>query len=158
MHSRIFQISTSPIHKDDYIEEDEYYDHWFLHSVADYVNGNTDRGNDIEWLQCCYKNNGLSFGKDDDGEYFIVADKIKYFESKFEAFKQALGALSTITIEDFVNDKCGMDVYRLKAAYDDKFGFYIDSDDTSLVTFDEFIRFADMDTRFYIGATIDYHF
>lgn len=48
MHSRIYQISKTPIDRDDYIEESKYYDHWFLNSVADYVDDDTNRDDDIE--------------------------------------------------------------------------------------------------------------
>ena len=67
MHSRIYQISKTPIDRDDYIEESNYYDHWFTSSIADYVSGDTNRDDDIEWLQNCYVNKGLSFGQDKNG-------------------------------------------------------------------------------------------
>lgn len=158
MHSRIYQISTKPIHKDDYIEESNYYDHWFTNSVADYVNGNTDREDDIDWLKSCYKAQGLSFGVDEDGEYFIVEDKSKYFAKSFELFQKALKELSEITIDDFLTTKYGMKMYNLKSAYDDEFGFYVDGDGIGMETFDAFVRYADVNAKYYIGATIDYHF
>lgn len=163
MHGRIFQISTKPIHKDDYIEEDRYYDHWFVGSIANYVNGDTDGAEDLEWLRDCYEARGISFGADinDDGSnsvYLIVEDKSKYFAQKFESFQKTINELSTITLDDFVSSKCGMQMYNLKEAYDDKFGFYVDGDETSLETFDAFIRYAEVGTKYYIGATIDYHY
>ena len=157
MHSRIFQISTKPIHKDDYIEEDRYYDHWFLNSVADYVNDDTDRAEDIEWFKDCYEKDGLSFGVDENGEYFIVEDKVKFFEPNFKRFQNALQGLLTTTLDDFISGKCGYQLYDLKSAYDDKFGFYIDGDEFSLDTLNAFIRYAEVGTKYYIGATIDYH-
>ena len=160
MHSRIYQISKAPIDRDDYIKESTYYDHWFLNSVADYVNEDTNRNDDIKWLQSCYGNKGLSFGQDDNGKYFIVEDKAKYFETNFEEFKKALVELSNITIDDFISDKGGMDLYRLKSSYDDEFGFYIDDGGEyyGLTTFDSFMRDANTGEKYYIGATIDYHF
>lgn len=157
MHSRIYQISTKPIHKDDYIEEDRYYDHWFINSVADYVNGDTDRAEDIEWLKDCCEARGISFGKDDGGEYLIVEDKNRYFAQKFERFQRTLSELSPITLDEFISAACGMQMYNLKDAYDEKFGFYVDGDEFSLETFDTFIRYAEVGTKYYIGATIDYH-
>jgi hypothetical protein len=50
-----------------------------------------------------------------------------------------------------------MQMYNLKDAYDEKFGFYVDGDEFSLDTFDTFIRYAEVGTKYYIGATIDYH-
>lgn len=158
MHSRIFQISKEPIKKDDYIEESNYYDHWFTNSIADYVDGDTDREDDIQWLKDCYADSGLSFGIDDGGEYFIIEDKVKYFAKRFDVFQKTLKELQDITLDDFASGKCGMYMYTLKSTYDDEFGFYIDSEDTSLETFDSFIRHSGNGAKFYIGATIDYHF
>ena len=88
MHSRIYQISTNPIHKDDYIDESNYYDHWFTNSVADYVNGDTNRADDIKRLKSCYDNSGLLFGVDNDGEYFIVEDKQNTLPTSWKYSKQ----------------------------------------------------------------------
>lgn len=157
MHSRIFQISKTPIHKDDYIDESRYYDHWFLDSIAAYVDDDTDRAEDIEDLEYCYGAHGISFGVDKGGEYFIVEDKVKYFKSNFKRFQEALNELSTVTLEDFASGGCSMQIYRLKEAYDDKFGYYVDGDEVYLKTFDEFIRYSNNGSKYYIGATIDYH-
>ena len=161
MHSRIYQISKTPIDRDDYIEEDKYYNHWFTNIVADYVNGDTNRNDDIEWLQNCYGNEGLSFGQDENGEYFVVEDKPKYFESNFEEFKKALQELSEKTLDNFISGgESDISLYRLKKSYDDEFGFYVDDDGEyqGLATFDCFMRCATVGEKYYIGATIDYHF
>lgn len=158
MHSRIYQISTNPIHKDDYIDESNYYDHWFTNSVADYVNGDTNRADDIKRLKSCYDNSGLSFGVDNDGEYFIVEDKTKYFANKLEIFQAILKELSSITLDDFISDKCGVQMYRLKEAYEDKYGFYVDNEGWGMTSLDACIRYTENGTKYYIGATIDYHF
>lgn len=157
MHSRIYQISKTPIDECDYIEESHYYDHWFVGSIADYVNDRTDRNDDIQWLKDCYEERGISFGVDDNGEYFIVEDKIQYFTPKFEAFQKALRELSTSTLDDFVNGKSGYPLYSLKSAFNEKFGFYVDGEDINTESFDGFVRYADVGVKYYIGATIDYH-
>lgn len=157
MHSRIYQISTMPIDKCDYIEEDKYYDHWFTNSVADYVDGNTDRKDDIEWFKDCYESRGLSFGADNGGEYFVIEDKLKYFAPKLAEFKEQIKELLDVTIEDFASAKLNMNVYRLRMAYEEKFGFYIDGNDWGVCALDDFIRSNHNGSKFYIGATIDYH-
>ena len=160
MHSKIYQISKTPIDKDDYIEESNYYDHWFTNSVADYVDDDTNRNDGIEWLKDCYEKKGLSFGQDDNGEYFIVEDKTKFFEANFENFQKELKELSEKTLDDFMGGESNMSLYRLKSLYDDKFGFYIDDGGEyhGIATFDRFMRCATVGTKYYIGATIDYHF
>lgn len=158
MHSRIFQISRGPISKCDYIEESHYWDHWFTNSHADYVNGNTNRKGDIEWFRDCYNNRGLTFEVDDGGEYFVIEDKMKYFAPKFEEFQKIIKELIGSTLDDFATTKLDMDIYRLKSTYEDKCGFYVDGDDWGLCTLDDFVRWNDVGTKLYIGATIDYHF
>ena len=157
MHSRIYQISKEPINKRDYIEESHYYDHWFTNSVADYVNGNTDRDDDIQWLKDCYEERGLSFGTDNNGEYLVVEDKVKYFTVKFETFQKTLTELSKTTLDDFANGECGYSLYKLKEAYCDKFGFYAEIEEADTIEFDGFVRLAEVGVKYYIGATIDYH-
>jgi hypothetical protein len=152
MHSRIFQISFDPIEKKEYIVESNYWDHWFVREIADYVNGNTDRDDDIKWLEdCC---DGFVFGKDDDGEYFIVENKEEYFKEKFERFMQTLDKIKNYTLKDFTNGF--FEMWTLKDAYEDKFGFYVDADG-ELMNLDDFVRGCAKGEKYYIGGTIDYH-
>lgn len=157
MHSRIYQISKTPIDREDYIEEDKYYDHWFTSRIADYVNGDTNRDDDIEWLRDCYENKGLSFGKDDNGEYFIIENKAKYFESDFEGFQRTLNELSKKTLDDFIGHTNEMLMFRLNNLYEDEYGFYVEDEYCGCATFSSFMRHATVGDKYYIGATIDYH-
>lgn len=152
MHSRIYQISTEPIHKDDYIGECDFYDHWFLNSIADYVNDDTDRDEDIKWLKECAK--GYVVDSDEHGPYIMITNKEDYFKGAFEKFKGALDKIKDCTIEDF--SKGIHEMWTLKDAYEDKFGFYVYTDDP--ITFNDFVRRAELNQKLYIGATIDYHF
>ena len=136
MHSRIFQVSEKPIDKADYIEESNYWDHWFIGSVADYVNDNCDRNDDIQWLADCAK--GYSVGRDKNGEYLIIENKEKYFEDAFRQFKATLDVLKDCTLQDFTKDI--FEMYGLKNAYEEKF-----------------IRNFPENVKYYIGGTIDYH-
>ena len=157
MHSRIFQVSTMPIDEEDYTCESYYYDHWFLHQIADYVDEDCDRDDSIEWLDSCAK--GYEICQDNNGNYrIIVVNKEEYFASAYEVFVEELKKLGTPTIEQF---STGLDLYRLKNAYDDKFGFYIDVYDQNgghdIMTMNDFIRVCNVGTVYYIGGVIDYH-
>ena len=152
MHSRIFQASFDPIDKSDYIEESNYWDHWFTNSVADYVNGDCNRNEDIEWFKNCVK--GFEFGTDDNGEYFIVKNREEYFKSAFERFKSILDKIKDCTIKDFSEGI--FEVWQLKNEYEEKYGFYIDVDG-ELMSLDSFVRLCATEEKYYIGATIDYH-
>lgn len=161
MHSRVFQISSQPIEKEDYIREGDFYDLPFLGEVADYVSEDTNKSDDIEWLKNCYQN-GVEITED----IIVITDKKKFFEDSFERFKETLKKLEEeTTIEAFAGvDKSkygfGSNIYELKClAEGDKFGFYMfDFNDCGYPeTFDEFVRGAEEGKTYYIGATFDYH-
>lgn len=154
MHSRIFQVNTKPIDVADYIRESDYYDHWFTHQIADYVDGDTDRDSDIIWIST---HRGCAVGKDDNGDYLIIHNKEEYFESAYIRFKQLLEEMGEPTIEDFVNAN-GINMWLLENVYDDKFGIYIDSYisdyGNELMTLDMFVRRCEVGVKYYIGGTM----
>lgn len=152
MHSRIFQVSLNPISDLDYITESDYWDHWFTNSVADYVNGDCDRNNDIKWLTKCAK--GYTIGSDENGEYLIITSKTEYFSLAFKYFKETLDKIKDYTVENFAQGFHEM--WSLKNAYEEKFGFYVDADG-ELLSFDSFVRLCAEGEKYYIGGTIDYH-
>ena len=154
MHSRIFQVSMEPINKHEYIEESDYWDHWFTNEIADYVNDNTNRCDDIEWLRNCYEHNGMEFGSDNNGEYFIVESREQYFKRSFDRFKAAIDKIKDCTLEDFAN---GLEhMWHIEDAYENKFGFYVNADGET-INLDSFIRACALNEKYYIGGTIDYH-
>lgn len=152
MHSRIFQVSLDPIATEDYIEESLYWDHWFVNEIADYIT-DSDRSEDIKWLKGCY--DGLTFGKDNNGDYFIVESKEQYFQPKFKRFKNEVDSIKSCTLGEFTKEIGA--VWELKNAYEDRFGFYVDLNG-ELFNFDTFIRICVPQGKYYIGGTIDYHF
>lgn len=153
MHSRIFQVSTEPIDKADYITESDYYDHWFTYSIADYVDEDTDRAADIEWLNDCAR--GYIIGHDDNGEYLLINNKEEYFKNAFKRFQELLDKVKGYDINGFINGINEM--WGLKNEYEEKYGFYVQTDDNGLITLDEFIRVCEENQKYYIGGTIDYH-
>lgn len=153
MHSIIFQVSEKPIDKADYIDESNYiYDHWFTNSVADYVSNSCYRDEDLKWFEDCAK--GITCGKDENGEYFIITSKEEYFESAFNRFKKLIDDIKDCTINDFAE---GIDeIWSIKNVYEDKYGFYVDIDD-DLMSLDSFVRLCNKNVKYYIGGTVDYH-
>ena len=155
MHSRIFQVSTKPISQDDYIKETDYWDHWFINRIADYVNGDTDRDYDIQWFKDCYSSKGIEFGSDDNGEYIIVQSKEAYFKDAFNRFQGLLNNIKGYNLQNFIE---GIDeMWELNSEHEEKYGFYIESEEYDLITIDHFVRCCKSNKKYYIGATIDYH-
>ena len=170
MHSRIFQVSTEPINEEDYISESTFYDSSFIGEVADYVNEDTDRADDINWLKEYIKDRGGIEINEDENTITIV-DKREFFEKGFEKFKELIEKLEDINLIQFSGTAEQGDLenshfafstlmYDLKCeAEGDMFGFYVyDSDNWGYpARLDEWIRSTKNGDKFYFGATIDYH-
>ncbi len=163
MHSRIFQIETSPVDMDDRITEDTYIgDHWFVYKVADYVVNDEDRNGSLEWFRETLRaaSSYIEYFSDQDGEGFILHDGFHstYFTAEYRAFYASLQALcEKASPEAYTRGDLGAAMYALEDAYDDEYGFYIDCDETGLVTLNNFLRHTKVETRYYFGGTVDYH-
>ena len=160
MHSKIFQIQSKPIDKDDYITESRYdYDDWFLREIADYV-ADIDEDDQLFCIKWLSNINGIEVYL--KNRTLVVSSKEKYFDGKYKTFQEELDRLKNISFSDFVSDstelRCRM--YALKDSYDDKYGFYVDDDGEwgGLITLDEFVRNAKENITYYIGGVVDYHF
>ena len=157
MHSRIFQVSKNKITEDNKISSYRY-DEGFIDRIADYVVPTESRKDDLEWLTTCHK--GLEVSTKGKNTTLKIVSKTEYFEKKFEEFQEHLNKLKDYTMEDFVDSSKWLDMYRLRDAYNDEHGFYIDDNDEyhGIATLDEFIRNAEDGDVYYIGSTFDYHY
>ncbi len=158
MHSRIYQVSSSPVKEEDKIREYRYEDD-FVGRVADYVSevtSETDIESDLEWLSSA--NKGIKV--DVENRTITVTSKKEYFESKHEKFQELAEKMSRITLEEFTTEKSYFDFYELKSMYDDKYGFYIDDnyEYTGLTSIDSWVRNAEENKEYHIGSVFDYHF
>lgn len=170
MHSRIFQVSKEPITEEYYISESTFYDSSFIGEVADYVNENTDRADDINWLKEYIGNRGGVEINEEEGTITIV-DKKQFFEKSFDTFKELLNKLANTNIIQFSGTAESGDMENSRFAFSslmydleceaegDKFGFYVyDNEDWGYpARLDEWIRSTKNGDKYYFGATIDYH-
>ena len=156
MHSRIYQITSTPIEEADYISESDFYEHWFTNSIADYVDGDTDRAADIQCLRA--RLSDIAFIDVDDSFVILPRGKEIYFTKAYEAFLTARNEIMNMSLTEFAGDGFSESMHRMQNAFCDEFSFYVSSDEFRTIPFDEFIRYAEIGTRYYIGATLDYHF
>ena len=169
MHSRIFQISSKPIDRDDYITDDRYYNS-FVGYIADYVStvSDSDIKDELKWLKSAL---GNSAKFSDDLRSFVIIDKQEYFKYSYDRFIELLDKLRNTTFKEFCDESVfysdgygntSLDLLfeHLKCAYDDKFSFYFDDNDeySGLMTINGFMRKCSDGDMFYTGAVIDYHF
>ena len=129
---------------------------WFIGQVADYVSEDTNKKEDVEWFLRCYCDFNEYFrvnNKDTEIESitFLPGFKRAYFNGRFERLRQQINSM---TIDDFTDS---LRVYGLEKLIENKFGFYICSED-NLQTIDDFIRdLPDREITYYFGNTLDYH-
>lgn len=170
MHSRIFHLEKNRNSFEDYElnEESFYYEggcEWFLHDIADYIDVETDREDDINWFVNCYKKHSEcpDFFRtiEEDGKIvgiiFYPLFKTVYFRDRYSEFKRKTQELTFDQFSDEID--YGIELYRIKMLIEDKFGFYVYMTDYGLITMDQFVRLLDSNepTTWYFGNTIDYH-
>jgi hypothetical protein len=162
MHSRIFQVSKTPIDPENFLTESEIPES-FIVATADYVGESENRTDDIAWLMNDHSD-VLMPGP--VAETFQLAKNGKecYFRRSYRRFLEAVAMLTTTTFQAFIAEEPGPGdnavdywMYQLKEAYSNKFGFYI-YEDEELKPMNMWIRNAKADTVYYIGGVLDYHF
>ena len=158
MHSRIFELSRTPVSPEDRFNTNDIPD-GFYHNIADYAIDETNRAEDIAWFVSCYRSI-IAIGEDGESITFNHMAKQDYFRFKHQKFIEKAAELSAVSLDAFVGDTpypIDFTVYELNDAYKDKFSFYIYFE-SELVPMDEFIRSFSLEGTFYFGGTVDYHF
>jgi hypothetical protein len=153
MHSRVFQVSLEPLDVDEYITEEDLYENPFVGTIADYVSDNCNRTEDIQWLISYISKYDMSYNTSEGSITFKKGFRKEYFKTKYEEFQEYA---RKITFEVFM-DSMGYELYKLEKCIEDKFGFYIYSDENGLETLDSFVRRLEADQKYYVGGTVDYH-
>jgi len=159
-HSRIFQINPEPLAPEKHITEDDFYDHWFLDSVADYLSDDVNRIDDCKWLR---KRLEIVAHFDTDDTFAILpGGKEAYFTKAYKEFVAARERTMTLGLAEFSSGQGFSEPVRVMSdAFNEEFGFYVaqgDPDEFEVETLDEFIRFAEIGCRYYIGGILDYHY
>ena len=155
MHSRVFQVSKSPIKEENLITESRYYE-WHH---AEYVCQVEDDKNiiaDLEWLQTATKGIEVDTG----ARTITITSKKEYFEEKLEKFRALAEELSTITQDEFMSSKSSYKFSDLEDLYNNKYSFYIDNTTGCCepITLDDWIRDSEENKTYYVGSIFDYHY
>ena len=161
MHSRIFELSTTPVDEDCRYTSD-YVPDWFVDSIADYVQDidiPEEREDDIEWLASYFHGACLVSG---DMLTFAGDAKEKAFDTLFKEMKARAEKIAKADFDAFCGKRgledLEMDVYHLNDAFSAKYGFYIcDYETGSLRTIAAWLRDADLSKPYYVGGIVDYH-
>jgi len=156
-HSRIYQISIKPILEEDYLLADNFLDHWFTYTIADYVSDDTDRAEDI---QCLKEILSRSAEFESENSFIIKpGGKEKYFQKAYLTFISQCKKAASMELSEFVSiSELSVLVFNIKNTYCDEYSVYVSSDAFGTIPLDEFIRSAEIGKRYFIGSTLDYHF
>jgi hypothetical protein len=155
VHSRIFQISESPVKKEDFLDESDFTEHWFTNEIADYVSDEVDRLEDISLLRNRL-NDIVTF--DADTFSLLPNGKKKYFSAAYQTFTEARDKTLGLDLSEFASGKILSELIRkMMDSYCEQFSFYVSLED-EIITLDEFIRGAENGQTYHIGTTLDYHF
>ena len=158
MHSRIFQITTEYVQKEEYISESDFWEHWFVGNIADYVSDDVDRAEEILNLRQYFESMKVAEFSEDNSFKLLTDGKVKYFKTEFKRFSESVKKAADVNLEEFASGaKCEDLVFNIKSSYCDKFGWYVSSEEFGTIPMDEFIRSAEPGKRYYIGGVLDYH-
>lgn len=154
MHSRIFQMEKAPVDLAEYMVEEDIENSGFFNTIADYIDCDTDRIDDISWLVKHLSSfDEIIYDKLEDSIIFKEGFKQKYFA---KPYKKLVDTIAETTLEEFSGNNT-MKLFIMQNAIENKYGFYVYDEGNGCVTFDYFVRNLTENTKYYIGATIDYH-
>lgn len=158
MHGTIYQITTVPVEIDDYISEYDFYEHWFVGSIADYVAGDLNRGYELSCFRKSLENIGVATFTDDESFTILPNGKTTWFQGQHKGFIAAAKKASELRLEEFssVGDN-DMLVFEIQSSFCDEFGPYVSSEEFDTIPLDKFIRNCKPGEKYYIGGVLDYH-
>jgi hypothetical protein len=160
MHSSIFQISTQPIGKENYIDENTFIDGDF--SFYDYCANMSDEQHKEEISD-------LVEYKLPKGMFELTSEDTILYKGGVEQWKKEFVAnihekAETLTVENMLEWR---PLYNLEQAIenplDTNYRFYLDGDGNQSFTeasfaFMEFVCGLEPDTTLHVGGVVDYHF
>ena len=131
------------------LQEYQLYDH--LPDIAEYVETVKNREEEKEYLLEDMKDLGAVVGSEEGIDYIIFTKDCKenYFRERFLKVKKMVGDMS---LEEFSSS----DLCTLRDTIQDDWGDMVYKEDF-MMPFDQFIRTADADVKYYIGNMIYLH-
>lgn len=165
----VFQLEPFPIDTEHIMTDATAFDTPFFNNIADYMHEVDNRDLVCEYLAeslCKYNNEARELiVVTRNAENHIQALTFKegfreaYFAGAYAAFMKRLADISTsTTLSTFAEGKLEVPLFELNSAYNDEFSNYVCTNECEFITFDEFIRTAQVDVPYYIGGVMNYHF
>lgn len=159
----IIQLSETPIPQEDRLTPGFFdIEDQFLREVAEYVQ---EESNPEETIRAFQRE--LLTGnpcaepfheQEERGVWFRAGFQEAYFRKAHTAFVRLAGKLAReTTLDGFIRDKPKGDLFTLREAYNERYGWYVYYD-TMTMTLDDFMRHhAKTGKRYYYGSSVYYH-
>jgi len=157
MHSRIYQISTEPISAEDFLTESNLDGHWFTKEIADCVDDEVNLTEEIDGFKTLLERHQMAAFHDEASFTFNPKGRMAYFKSAHKSFITAAQTAASLTLEQFSANEGSQLLDALSRSYCDRDGWYVFSEQYDVIPFDEFLHYAVIGQRYYIGGVLDYH-
>lgn len=159
MYEYVFQVFKSEPDKSDWMSAEMFDECPDFLPIADSVKETADRREAIVCLGRWLTENRLGTIS---GDVFTINTQAaeRYFEGRFAAFQQALTALQTLHETQFIHehDKVQTLIDDLGTAFSGKQDTHVLLENSfPAIPMDEFIRKAQPNTPYYIGAVLYFH-
>jgi len=173
MHSRIIELKLD---KDTPSQLDtDLIPEWFT-NYADYWFESDDIEGDIKWFLEYLGRSGITYDLDEKNITLTKDSPLSFFKDEYESWLANLETLTNMTLEQFADTAtiehegatftdftCRKAMACLNSDYDDKYGFWVYTENDGLMTLMTFMRLIkyylteSSEVKFYIGNTLDYH-
>lgn len=162
MHSRIFQVSKEPIAPEELMSKHSIPE-YFTSGIADYAAEVDDLDGELAYF--IESEQGiLEAGTEPHTFRLAQQGRENYFRDKFKQFQELCAQMMSASLEDFIgreprpwDQRFSYLMYQLNDAYCDRYGYYIFEND-ELMPYCDWMREADAEAVYYLGAVLDYHF
>lgn len=159
----IIQLSLTPIPLEDKLTHTIFdIEDQLLREVAEYVLEDSDPEETIRSFQRELLTGNLCVEpfheKEERGVWFRAGFQEAYFRQAHASFVRLSGKLAReTTLDGFIRDKPEGDLFALREAYNERYGWYVYYD-TMTMTLDDFMRHhAKPGNRYYYGSSVYYH-
>ncbi len=159
MHGRIIQIETDPRDLlDGSLADALGYDDWFFHNVADSVSRDDDPGLTIDDFESQIELTDRSHACNGPRSFVLADEPERCLKRYFAAFTDAVRRLQNVGFEEFSKHGWLEPLEAAREAFSERYGTWVWSCAGGYQTVQDFLRCAKPNTRYYYGATADYHF
>ncbi len=160
MVASIYQISLTPIAKEQWIKEDDFYDTLLYEQISTYIQIENDRTGSIRKLRLWLEKSELGSVSDDQIVFHPDLWKSAYFSNQLEDFQNAAMVLSQTDMKQYFSDTDSIldMLWETEKYLINRYSDYIYLEAGYVIPMDSFLRSAEPGKPYYIGGVCKYRF